>query len=108
MSLDETSQFAKPELERPSALVNIETREKRPFINDRITIGRAADNTFCLDQDIYVSGHHAQIYFERQDCYIRDLGSQNGTLVNNVVVSKPVKITTEDTITIGRTKFQLE
>lgn len=107
MTSDETSRLPKPDLKRPSGVINTETRERFSFSNNRITIGRANDNNLCLEQDIYVSGHHAQIYLERQDCFIRDLGSANGTLVNNLVISSPVKISIGDTITIGRAKLEL-
>lgn len=108
MSFDETFKMPKPDLKRPGALINVDTKERTFFSNDRITIGRAEDNSLCLPHEIYASGHHALIYFERQDCLIRDLGSQNGTLVNNLVISKPVKINAGDVITIGRTKLELE
>jgi predicted component of type VI protein secretion system len=48
---------------------------------DRITIGRAADNTICLEH-ISVSKHHATLTIEGSDFKLCDLHSTNGTIVN--------------------------
>ena len=53
------------------------------FIDEIITVGRAADNRLCFaDGERRVSSHHAQITRHGDAFLIRDLGSTNGTMIN--------------------------
>lgn len=88
--------------------MDTDTKQRYALTGERVTIGREADNAICLSQDVYVSGHHAQVYFERENCFVRDLGSRNSTLVNNVAITAAVRVRTGDVITIGRTKLAVE
>lgn len=71
-------------------------------LQGQITIGRKEDNTFMLD-DPYVSGKHARIYAKSGDYIIEDLGSTNGTLVNDDQIEGKKYLETGDIITIGNT-----
>ena len=46
-----------------------------------VTIGRAPDNIFHID-DVSISSHHATISPATDGYLLRDLGSTNGTMVN--------------------------
>ncbi len=48
---------------------------------ETLTIGRAPDNVFPID-DVSVSSYHAQIVPSDGEFILRDLGSTNGTSVN--------------------------
>jgi len=48
---------------------------------DKVTVGRLADNTLQVD-DGSVSSHHAELVFEGEKYHLHDLGSTNGTFVN--------------------------
>ena len=49
-----------------------------------LTIGRAPDNTIpLLAEDSSVSAHHARIVAEGDSYFVEDLGSTNGTFLNN-------------------------
>lgn len=48
---------------------------------ETLTIGRAPDNIFPID-DVSVSSHHARITPANGEFILRDLGSTNGTSVN--------------------------
>ena len=48
---------------------------------ETLTIGRAPDNVFPID-DVSVSSHHAQIAPSSGIFLLKDLGSTNGTMVN--------------------------
>lgn len=71
------------------------------------TIGRHSRNTIVL-QDSYVSGEHALLSWRDSQWWIEDLGSRNGTLLNDVPLASPVVISTGDVITIGGVRFKLE
>jgi pSer/pThr/pTyr-binding forkhead associated (FHA) protein len=51
------------------------------------TIGRLPDNSVQID-NLAVSGHHARIAWETDHYVVEDLGSLNGTYVNNERVGK--------------------
>src|SRR5258708_39830420 len=64
------------------------------------TIGRLPDNTVPID-NLAVSGHHARVYWEEGHYVIEDLGSLNGTYVNNKRVGKATLIH-GDQVLIGK------
>jgi len=71
-----------------------------PLSPGTITIGAYPENTIVLDQNT-VSGYHAEITGNGSIWQLKDLGSTNGTKVNNNVISKPIQIKEGDIIRIG-------
>ncbi len=70
-----------------------------------ITIGRAPDNTIVIS-DPTVSSRHARLYLQGTQWYVQDLGSTNGTFVNNMRVTQhPVRI--GDQIRLGAIVIQV-
>lgn len=75
---------------------------------DEFRIGRSADCALILDDD-YVSGDHASLARRSNgDWVVTDLGSTNGTFVNEVRVVTPTVVTPADSLRIGRTQMRLE
>jgi hypothetical protein len=70
---------------------------------ERITIGRRADNDVCLP-NLAVSGEHAAVVTILADSFLEDLGSTNGTLVNGNPIVKHF-LRDRDEIDVGRHKF---
>jgi hypothetical protein len=66
-----------------------------------VTIGRALDNTIALDDDFDVSRYHAEIEERGQEFWVVDLGSSNGTTVNDVVVELEEPLRNGDLIGVG-------
>ncbi len=75
-------------------------------LQPRTTIGRAPDNVIVVG-DAVVSGHHAAIAFRGDGWWVEDLGSTNGTLVNDRPVSSPVQVASGDEIQVGPARFRV-
>jgi two-component system NtrC family sensor kinase len=69
-----------------------------------VTIGRGPSNTIVLP-DNWVSRTHARIIREGGECLIEDLGSVNGTRVNNRYVTREI-LKAGDMIALGGTILQ--
>ncbi|MCL2296856.1 MAG: FHA domain-containing protein [Proteobacteria bacterium] len=75
------------------------------FDKDRITIGRRSDNDVALPYP-GVSGRHAVIsYLSADKCFVEDLKSTNGTLLNGVSLFERQQLKDRDQIDIGGQKF---
>ena len=70
------------------------------------TIGRLPDNTVQID-NLAVSGHHAKITWDKDHYEIEDLGSLNGTYVNNERVGK-AKLRHCDMVKIGKHELEFK
>lgn len=72
-----------------------------------ITIGRAPDNVLCLNDDLTVSRHHAQLALSGNGFLLTDVGSSDGTYLNDVRLQPfiPHKLNDGDRLVIG-TVFQ--
>ncbi len=71
------------------------------------TIGRNSRNSIVLN-DNFVSGNHALLSWRDTQWWIEDLGSRNGTKLNDVDLTDPIVLSPGDIITIGEFKFKLE
>jgi len=69
-------------------------------------IGRANDNTLILNEGS-VSGYHARLSFQQDQWWLEDLGSRNGTYVNDLPVSEPLVITYGDLLGFGNVRMRL-
>lgn len=75
-------------------------------VSDVITMGRKNDNAVVLD-DKYVSSHHVKIFKRNNDYVIEDLGSTNGTKVNDINIENRVTLRPGDVIKVGTAIFKL-
>lgn len=75
-------------------------------LNNELSIGRKEDNLLILG-DKYVSSKHAKIYVKNTDYILQDLGSTNGTTMNNKKVTDKVVIRKGDEIKIGTSVFRV-
>jgi pSer/pThr/pTyr-binding forkhead associated (FHA) protein len=74
-------------------------------IGSAITIGREPGNGLVVDEDT-VSGSHSRVLLRDGFWWIEDLGSTNGTLVNEVQIGPPKRLGPGDLIQIGRVRFR--
>ncbi len=68
------------------------------------TLGRAATNSIVLKDDL-CSRDHAEVTFSGNRWRVRDLGSLNGTRVNDVKVEGERELSPSDDLNVGRTTF---
>jgi hypothetical protein len=73
----------------------------------RLTIGRDEANDVVVD-DPYVSRHHAEIVQVGEGYQLRDLGSQNGTLLNGKRLTEPASVYPGDRVTLGRISLSFQ
>ena len=71
-----------------------------------VTFGRAEGSTVVLD-DPYISDHHARVFLNDGEWCIADLGSTNGTFLNQVKVTTATPIAAGDQLGIGKTTVQV-
>lgn len=97
----------KKALDTESCLILIYGKEmgkKHSLDKIQITIGRGPDNDIVCDMD-NVSRAHAKVFNSNTGVFIEDLGSTNGTFVNDAEVKRE-KLRNGDLIKIGGTIFK--
>jgi transcriptional regulator with GAF, ATPase, and Fis domain len=70
----------------------------------RYTMGRAGTNRIVLKDEL-CSREHAEVYFSDGSCVVRDLGSLNGTRLNNETVTVERPLEPRDEVNVGRTRL---
>jgi pSer/pThr/pTyr-binding forkhead associated (FHA) protein len=91
------------------ALEFIEPSERsgqRVDVETGVTIGRASDCDLSL-QDTYLSSRHARVANDEGDLSIEDLGSTNGTYVNQELVKGRVHLERGDVVQVGGVLFEV-
>ncbi|MBC7226722.1 MAG: FHA domain-containing protein [Thermoflexales bacterium] len=71
------------------------------------SLGRAPSSTIRLS-DPFVSSHHALITWREGRWWLEDLGSKNGTTLNDEPVTRPTVVDSGDLIGIGKVVFRIE
>jgi hypothetical protein len=75
-------------------------------LNPRTLVGRHPESTIVLD-DTFVSATHAQVELASEGWLVHDLGSTNGTFVNNQQVIGVSSIGDGDIVQFGRVTLRL-
>ncbi len=75
--------------------------------HETFMIGRSEDSQFCLPQDRFFSRHHCLLEIAPPQCFLRDLGSTNGTFVNGLKV-ETAHLKNGDRIQGGETVLEVE
>ena len=69
-------------------------------------IGRA-DRCAIRLGDTYVSQVHARLYGENGSWFVEDVGSTNGTFLNDHKVDRPLEVHAGDVVKLGKTVLEL-
>ena len=72
-----------------------------PLEGNRFTVGRSSAAELCFPDDAGLSRQHMVLERDGDDWTVQDLGSKNGTLVNNVPLRAKLRLKRGDRITAG-------
>jgi pSer/pThr/pTyr-binding forkhead associated (FHA) protein len=99
---------AAPKVEVPPAKLVGEGKEF-PLRKGTNSFGRKADNDIQIT-DPYVSGKHGLVEIADDGLFVTDIGSTNGTMLNDAKLSPNMRtaITEEDVIRLGSMEFRIK
>ena len=80
-------------------------RKVRLTADQELRVGRTEWADFAVPQDSLMSGVHFALRADSSGCYLTDLGSSNGTLVNGQPVTDRILLRDGDEIRAGETRF---
>jgi len=69
----------------------------------KILVGRDEEAQIKLEPDLFCSRKHALLYLEGESCFIEDLNSTNGTLLNKNPITERTELRNKDIIHLGDT-----
>ena len=75
-------------------------------VDGELTIGRGGGCAIAIAGDTYASTVHARAYSSGGNLWIEDLGSTNGTFVNDARVATPVQLQRGDKVRVGGTVLE--
>lgn len=93
-----------PKVQVVAILVNRKQPQQRYDVLPSTDIGRANTNTIAL-QNTTISRQHAKIKLDKDEFMLFDLGSANGTFVNDEKVADPVALKDGDVVRFGELEF---
>lgn len=79
---------------------------ERVAVDIAVTIGRSSDCDINI-QDTYLSSRHARVANDNGDLSIEDLGSTNGTYVNQEQIKGRVHLDRGDIVQVGGILFEV-
>ena len=89
-------------------IVTPDHQSKRvPLEGDSLSLGRAQSNDLSYPDDASLSRQHFCLKRDEQGWWAEDLGSKNGTLVNETRITQPRLIHPGDRLTVGHLTLTL-
>ena len=76
-------------------------------LGDELTVGRAIGCGVALPEDTFVSTLHARVFRRDGSLFVEDLGSTNGTFVNDRPVTGTVPLSGGDRLQVGKSVLEL-
>jgi pSer/pThr/pTyr-binding forkhead associated (FHA) protein len=76
-------------------------------LGDELTVGRAIGCGIALPDDTFVSTLHARVFRRDGALFVEDLGSTNGTFVNDHPVTGTVAFHKGDRLQVGKSVLEL-
>ncbi|MGD1011459.1 MAG: FHA domain-containing protein [Acidimicrobiales bacterium] len=83
-------------------------RRGRVFeLGDEVTVGRSPGCAVPLDDDTFASTVHARVFRRSGELWIEDLGSTNGTWLNDERLEEPSRLRRGDRVKVGSTILEV-
>jgi pSer/pThr/pTyr-binding forkhead associated (FHA) protein len=101
------SEVDNPSINEQSNLFSLTDQHQKKYVLKvgKTKIGRSK-NADIVVNDTFMSGIHAEIIIDKNKCLIKDLGSKNGTIVENQQISLDlVVLNPGNQIQCGSTRF---
>ncbi len=100
-----------PPIARASARLRIlEPPDRRGQVielTSELTLGRAASCGVVLTRDSFASSLHARVFPRDGEVWVEDLGSTNGTYVNDERLDAPSRLRRGDRLRVGQTVIEV-
>jgi pSer/pThr/pTyr-binding forkhead associated (FHA) protein len=113
LNVDRTPDTSRSDRSAPSparvSMLMVQADGQKPRsvqLDGSTTIGRGVECELRLD-DTYVSQQHARIFDRGDNWYVEDLGSTNGTFVNEQKLVAPAQLSPGDKVRVGTTVVEL-
>lgn len=78
---------------------------QRFVVRPGAVIGRREGSAILLN-DTYISNEHARVFLNDGRWWVADLGSTNGTFVQNIRIERPTALTAGTEVRFGRIRLQ--
>jgi pSer/pThr/pTyr-binding forkhead associated (FHA) protein len=96
-----------PDAERLVILEPPDRQGQEFALGEELTVGRAGGCGVMIPDDTFVSQLHARVFRRDGDLYVEDLGSTNGTYLNNKKITAAVAMRKGDKLKIGKTTMEV-
>jgi pSer/pThr/pTyr-binding forkhead associated (FHA) protein len=79
-----------------------------PLTGERLSVGRSSAAELCFPEDAGLSRQHFAFETQAEDWTVQDLGSENGTFVNNIplkarlILKPPSSVTDAHAVSVRR------
>jgi hypothetical protein len=73
-----------------------------------VTIGRGPQNDVALEGDEFASARHVRVEPRGDGVWVQDLGSTNGTFVNDIRIEQPHRLEPGDVLRVGETDLRFD
>ncbi|MDF1691082.1 MAG: FHA domain-containing protein [Zhongshania sp.] len=88
-------------------LVSLDGNEAYAIATDTVVIGRDSDSDITITKDL-LSRRHAKLSYIDGSWVLEDLGSTNGTCINNRLLKRPTEVKSGDVIKFGEAAYYLK
>jgi pSer/pThr/pTyr-binding forkhead associated (FHA) protein len=83
-------------------------RRGRVFeLGEEVTVGRSPGCAVPLEDDAFSSAVHARVFRRDGELWLEDLGSRNGTFLNDERVVGPARLQRGDRVKVGSTVLEV-
>jgi pSer/pThr/pTyr-binding forkhead associated (FHA) protein len=84
-----------------------ERRGRTYDLHDEITVGRSPGCAVSLEGDAFASSVHARVFRRNGELWVEDLGSTNGTYLNEERLQVPTRLQRGDRVKVGGTVLEV-